>query len=209
MNNSLKIFFSWALTILLLLSSGCSSIMPGEEEELVPIKTIGVLPAQPSHILQSEDATASEIEKGIETLNLLLTDYFSGYQNVDLIDQSQLEGLSSADQGRPFYLAREAGEQLNHDAVLITLVKRFQARDGSELAVIRPASVAFSFRLLEVKKGQIIWSADFDQTQQPLFENILPKSRSTGAGFRWLSAEELAAAGLDKKLKSSPYLERN
>jgi hypothetical protein len=183
--------------------------MPGEEEELVPIKTIGVLPAQPSHILQSEDATAAEIEKGIETLNLLLTDYFSGYQNVDLIDQSQLEGLSSADQGRPFYLAREAGEQLNHDAVLITLVKRFQARDGSELAVIRPASVAFSFRLLEVKKGQIIWSADFDQTQQPLFENILPKSRSTGAGFRWLSAEELAAAGLDKKLKSSPYLERN
>jgi hypothetical protein len=208
MNNTLKIVFCWALTVLLLLFSGCSAIIPGEDEELAPIKTIGVLPAQSSQIVKSEESIPAEIEKGVETINQLLADFFRSYQHVSLISQSELDGLSSAESGRPFYLAREAGEQLNYDAVLITVVKRFKAREGSEMAVVNPASVAFSLWLLEVKKGQVIWSADFDQTQQPLFENIL-KSRSTGSGFRWLSAEELAAAGLTKKLNSSPYLEKN
>ena len=102
----------------------------------------------------------------------------------------------------------EAGPQLHYDAVLLTSVERYQAREGSEYAVINPASVAFSLRLLAVKSGRVVWSADFDQTQQPLFENIL-KSRSTGSGFRWLTAAELASAGLTKKLNNCPYLKRD
>jgi hypothetical protein len=105
-------------------------------------------------------------------------------------------------------VAREAGQQLHYDAVLITSVERYRERDGSEYAVITPASVTFSLKLLAVESGRIIWSADFDQTQQALFENIL-KTRSTGSGFTWLSAEELASAGLTKKLDNSPYLKRN
>ena len=58
-------------------------------------------------------------------------------------------------------------------------------------------------------KGEVIWSADFDQTQQPLLENILPNTRSTGSGFRWLTAAELTSAGLTRKLNSCPYLKRD
>ena len=149
-----------------------------------------------------------ELEDGAETINSLLADYFQGYQDISLISQSELEGLSSKESGKSLYLAREAGEQLHYDAVLITSVERYQARDGSEYAVITPASVSFTFKLLAVKSGQIIWSADFDQTQQPLFENVL-KTRSTGSGFSWLTAAELASAGLTKKLNNCPYLKRD
>jgi len=212
MKNIPKVLACWALTVLLIFSTGCSYIAPGNtEKELATINSIGVLPAhivnrQPSKV---KAGAMAELNAGTEIINSLLADYFQGFQDVSLISQSEIEGLSSAEPGIFLHLAREAGRQLHYDAVLITSVERYQARDGSEYAVMTPASVAFSLKLLAVESGQVIWSADFDQTQQPLFENILPSTRSTGSGFRWLTAEELTSAGLTKKLDSSPYLNKD
>ena len=209
MKNIHKIITYWALTVLIIFSAGCSSLpLGGDEEELVPISSIGVLPAQIVTRQPSDDAALEKLETGADTLNALLTDYFQNYKDVSLISQSKLEGLSSANSGKPLSLAREAGQQLHYDAVLITSVERYQERDGSDYAIITPASVTFSLRLLAVESGQVIWSSDFDQEQQAFLENIL-KSRSTGSGFRWLTVEELTSAGLTKKLDSSPYLKRN
>ena len=209
MKNIHKIITYWALTVLIIFSAGCSSIpLGGDEEELVPISSIGVLPTQIVNRQPSDSAAIEKLETGADTLNALLTDYFQNYKDVSLISQSKLEGLSSANSGKPLSLAREAGQQLHYDAVLITSVERYQERDGSDYAIITPASVTFSLRLLAVESGQVIWSSDFDQEQQAFLENIL-KSRSTGSGFRWLTVEELTSAGLTKKLDSSPYLKRN
>jgi len=209
MKNIHIIITYWALTVLIIFSAGCSSIpLGGDEEELVPISSIGVLPTQIVTREPSDDAAIEKLETGADTLNALLTDYFQNYKDVSLISQSKLEGLSLANSGKPLYLAREAGQQLHYDAVLITSVERYQERDGSDYAIITPASVTFSLRLLAVESGQVIWSSDFDQEQQAFLENIL-KSRSTGSGFRWLTVEELTSAGLTKKLDSSPYLKRN
>lgn len=209
MKNIHKIITYWALTVLIIFSAGCSSLpLGGDEEELVPISSIGVLPTQIVTRQPSDDAALEKLETGADTLNALLKDYFQNYKDVSLISQSKLEGLSSANSGKPLYLAREAGQQLHYDAVLITSVERYQERDGSDYAIITPASVTFSLRLLAVESGQVIWSSDFDQEQQAFLENIL-KSRSTGSGFRWLTVEELTSAGLTKKLDSSPYLKRN
>jgi hypothetical protein len=209
MKNILTIFACGSLTILLIFSAGCSYISLGDsEEELVPITSIGVSPALSLNFLSTQTGTKEGLEAGIETMNSLLAEYFQDYQNINLISQNEIEGLSLGESGRLLSLAREVGQQLHYDAVLLTSVERYQAREGSEYAVINPASVAFSLRLLAVESGQVVWSADFDQTQQPLFENIL-KSRSTGSGFRWLSAAELASAGLTKKLNNCPYLKRD
>ena len=209
MKNIPRVLACWALTVLLIFSAGCSYIAPGNtEEELATINSIGVLPAHIVSRQPSEAGAMTELEAGAETINSLLADYFQGFQDVSLISRSELEGLSSTESGKSLYLAREAGQQLHYDAVLITSIERYQARDGSEYAVITPASVSFSLKLLAVESGRVIWSADFDQTQQPLFENVL-KTRSTGSGFRWLTASELASAGLTKKLDSSPYLNRD
>ena len=210
MKNIQTISACLALSILLIFSAGCSYIPLGEEEkELVPITSIGVLPTGTISSQASKTEAMAALEAGAETIDSFLADYFKNYQNVSLISQNELEGLSSAQSEHSFSLAREAGQQLHYDAILITSVERYQAREGSEYAAIEPASVAFSLRLLAVESGQVIWSADFDQTQQTLFKNILPKTRSTGSGFRWLSAAELASAGLTKKLNNCPYLKRD
>jgi len=192
-------------------SAGCSNI-PQEDtsKELVAITSIGILPAQPARvtILPADSKTVQQLEAGAQIINSLLSDYFQGHKNVHFISQTEIEGLQSTQSGQALYLAREAGQQLQYDAVLVTEVARYQTRTGSSYAVDNPASVAFSLKLLAIANSQVIWSADFDQTQQPLFENIL-SSRSTGSGFRWLTAAELAEAGLTKKLNNCPYLNKN
>ena len=202
---------SWIVTVLLIFTAGCSHI-PQEEttKDLVPISSIGVLPAQPASIsiLPSDTRTKEQLEAGSGIIDSLLHDYFRDRKDIRFISQTELESLGAAQSGQTLYLAREAGQQLHYDAVLITEVQRYRTRTGSAYAVDNPASVAFSLKLLAVASGQVIWNADFDQTQQPLFGNIL-SSRSTGSGFRWLTAAELAEAGLAKKLNSCPYLIKN
>ena len=196
------------VTALFVFPAGCSNL-PQEEpaKELVPISSIGILPAQPARvtILPSDTKTRKQLEAGSRIINSLLSDYFRDRKDVSFISQTKLEGLQPAQTSQALYLAREAGQQFHYDAVLITEVERYQTRTGSAYAVDNPASVAFSIKLLAIANGQVIWSADFDQTQQPLFENIL-STRSTGSGFRWLTAAELAEAGLSKKLNNCPYL---
>ena len=211
MKNLQILFMGCVVIFLFVISSGCTNISQEEAaKELVPIKSIGVLPAQPARItiLPSDTQTRQQREAGSTIINSLLSDYFRDYRDVRFISQTELEGLQSTQPGQALYLAREAGQQLHYDAVLVTEVERYQTRIGSAYAVDTPASVTFSLKLLAIASGQVIWSADFDQTQQPLFENILG-SRSTGSGFRWLTAAELAKAGLTKKLNSCPYLSKD
>jgi TolB-like protein len=198
------------MSLLLFSAVGCTTVSVDETyQKLVPVNSIGILPAQVAEItiLPSDTKTREQLEAGADIITSLLTDYFKNSQKIEMISASQLEGLtSSVEAAKLLNIARDAGQQLHYDAVLITSVKRYQARKGANYSVVRPASVYFSLQLLAVASGQILWSADFDQTQKTLFENILPSTRSTGSGFRWLTAAELASAGLTKKLNSCPYL---
>ena len=198
------------MSLLLFSATACTTV-PIEDtpQKLVPVNSIGILPAQVAEItiLPSDTRTKEQLKAGADIITSLLSDYFKSSQKAEMVSASELEGLSSSvEAARLLNIAREAGRQLHYDAVLITAVKRYRPREGTKYSVIRPASVYFSLQLLAVASGQIIWSADFDQTQKTLFENILPSTRSTGAGFSWLTAEELATAGLTKKLDSCPYL---
>jgi len=199
-----------ALCVFLFSAPGCSTV-PVEKtpRELVPVDSIGILPAHVAEItiLPSDSRTKEQLQAGADIITSLLNDYFKDSQKAKMVSASQLEGLSSSvEAAKLLHIAREAGRQLHYDAVLITSVKRYRTREGGNYSVIRPASVYFSLQLLAVASGQIIWSADFDQTQKTLFENILPSTRSIGSGFRWLTASELATAGLTKKLDNCPYL---
>ncbi|MBW2466663.1 MAG: hypothetical protein JRF02_05125 [Deltaproteobacteria bacterium] len=210
MKKSHKALAALAIINILILIAGCTQIAPGDSgKDLVPISSIGILPANATGYLPSGEEAPAELTEGVETVDSLLADYFAGYQNVNLIPLGALQGLTYSDSGKLLYLAREAGQQLHYDAVLVTTVERYQERDGSDYAVITPASVAFSLKLLAMENGQVIWSSEFNQTQQPLLDNILPKTRSTGSGFRWLTAKQLISAGLNKKLNNCPYFKRD
>jgi len=93
---------------------------------------------------------------------------------------------------------RQIGEMVYADAVLTSRVQRYRERVGDEWGAKSPASVAFVLDLVDVRRGDVIWSATFDETQKSLSENILAFGNISERGVRWLSADQLAQDGVKK-----------
>ena len=113
-------------------------------------------------------------------------------------DREVREVLSRVPQGSDSARARELGQRVYADAVISGRVRRYQERVGEEWGVKRPASVAFVLELWDVKRGDLIWSGQFDESQRPLSENIFALFEFTQRGGRWVTAEELALEGVKK-----------
>jgi hypothetical protein len=93
---------------------------------------------------------------------------------------------------------RQIGELVFADAVMVGRVMRFRERIGDDWGVKSPASVAFVLDLIDVRRGDVIWSARFDETQKALSDNIFGLGDIGQRGVRWLRAEQLATDGVKK-----------
>ena len=60
--------------------------------------------------------------------------------------------------------------------------------------------MAFVLDLVDVRRGDVIWSAQFDETQKSLSENIFAFGDIGSRGVRWLSADQLAQEGVKKAI---------
>jgi hypothetical protein len=89
---------------------------------------------------------------------------------------------------------------LKEDPRLSVLVYRFQERQGGNFSVLKPASVGFHVHLYQGKTLATIFI--FDETQQPLSENVLRLPSFLRRGAKWITAEELAREGVHKALDS-------
>ena len=103
--------------------------------------------------------------------------------------------------GSPEGRARKLGELVYADAVISGRILRFREREGEALGAKSPASVAFVLDLWDVRHGDVVWSARFDETQRPLSENILDLGAFTRRGGSWLKAEELALEGVKRAVQ--------
>lgn len=108
-----------------------------------------------------------------------------------LIDQAR-EALSAA--GINHSLGREGAKRLGF------FVFRFEERRGSGWSVERPASVGFHAHLFH--GGNLIKVFEFNETQEPLFDNILKLRTFLNRGGRWITASELGREGIDKAIES-------
>jgi hypothetical protein len=101
-------------------------------------------------------------------------------------------------------VANLAAFEFGADGVVTGDVTRFRDRTGQSLAAANPASVGFSVNLLDAPAARRLWGGTFEETQQPLTENLFNASRYPGGGSRWLTAEELARWGAREMSKSMP-----
>ena len=79
---------------------------------------------------------------------------------------------------------------------LNVLIYRFQERRGGAFSVERPASVGFHVHLLD-ERG-LVKVFVFDETQQPLMENIFGFFTFLKRKGRWITAGELSREGVRK-----------
>ena len=189
--------------------SGCS-FGPGNLQtqhssdiETRKIKRIAVIPPTAS-VDRSARApfTADSKPSQRETPDLLAHQIYSamaaqpGWQ---IVAESELEEVgqtlgSLSDAAR----VRRLGELVYADAVITAQLHRYRERIGNEVGVQSPASVAFVMDVIDLRRGDIVWSARFDETQKPLTENIFAIGDIRQRGIRWLSADQLMLEGVKK-----------
>jgi hypothetical protein len=101
-------------------------------------------------------------------------------------------------------LVAQAGQSVKADAVLTGYIYRYEERVGTPYAASRPASVAFSIHLIRSVDGADIWFGYVDETQQSLSENLFNVAAFWQRKGRWVSADEMAEAGLTELLDKFP-----
>lgn len=136
------------------------------------------------------------------------------YQKLADVPQLELVPLNKVERATkreaferdPMTSALKIGEVFGVDGVVLGWGFRYEERVGSAISVERPASVSFAMHLVGVKEGSILWSGLFQETQQPLSENILKLGSFLRRGGFWLKARSLASVGMDEVLVSFPAL---
>jgi peptidoglycan-synthase activator LpoB len=105
--------------------------------------------------------------------------------------------------------ALKVGKGLGADAILIGNIFVYREREGTELSVVSPASVAFDVQLLNTADGGIIWETYFTETQKPLLENVGEVGKFIKRKGKWVTADELAKEGVEEIAdKLSKFLEQ-
>jgi hypothetical protein len=118
------------------------------------------------------------------------------------------EALSKSDRMqlelRPMRSFVKLGKTLNVDFIFIGYLFRFEERIGSNIGVEKPASVGFDVHLIRLRDGKMVWIGKFDETQQPLSENLLKMRAFVRRKASWLTAVELSSVGMDEMLIRFP-----
>ncbi len=183
---------------------GNIEIRHSSDIEARKIKRIAVMPAAPG-AEQKAPVPFSSTPKPAETTspeNLLMKDLYStlaaqpGWQ---IVSDHEVEEVAQTigplnDKTR----LRRLGEAVYADAVISGRVLRYRERVGNEIGAKSPASVAFVVELVDVRRGDVVWSARFDETQKPLSENLFAIGDVSQRGLRWLSADQLMFEGVKK-----------
>lgn len=120
----------------------------------------------------------------------------------DAVDEAS--GMT-AEQGQdPKVVAQRIGSEMKVDSVLMGWVFRYSERVGNAWGARTPASVSFGVVLFDGKDGEVLWWGKFDETQKALSENVLNLGSFVRRGGRWLTAQQLAADGVNRVLMNFP-----
>lgn len=146
------------------------------------------------------------------TVTRLLYDKMEGMKAYSILPLEKVEeAFSRFDKSQfkqqPIPSSVRLGKELNADFVCLGYLFRFEERVGSSIGVEKPASVGFDLHLVRVRDGKVVWTGRFDEKQKPLSDNLLKIGSFFRRGASWLTAEELASAGMSETLKKLPGVE--
>ncbi len=136
----------------------------------------------------------------------LLYEKLTAFPGFRLVSVEEVErAMKTGDFARdPMGSAQKIGDAFGVDGVVLGWVFRYEERIGSAISVERPASVSFVIHLFGVKEGRILWRGIFQETQQPLSENVLKLTAFLRRRGAWLRVRSLASVGMDEILDSFP-----
>ena len=97
-------------------------------------------------------------------------------------------------------MAKEVGDRLKVDGVLMGRVRTYREREGTRLGA-KPAAVGFEMFLVQPSDGIVLWKGEFFEEQKPLTQDVVGFFEKSG-GF--VTAQELSEIGVQKVLETFP-----
>ena len=187
--------------------------VPGK---LIGIKKIALIPFSSEQGYSEEESTSYKIpsEKEQFLTNALYNQLVPRVKRVDVVSiESSTSQFANVEKENPQLTYKDAalrvGKGLGVDAVLIGNVFVYKEREGNELSIVSPASVAFDVELLNTANGEPIWRNYFTETQKPLFENVTEVGKFFKRKGTWVTADKIATEGVQEVVdKLSKFLEQ-
>jgi hypothetical protein len=205
------LFLFYGCVVILL--SSCSSLS-GNDDSLqiqAPLESLSCIVVLPAGTSVGKDETidfeeAQSLEKGADYATEIIRNELKDNPRVRIMRSNQVTSLIPEDSGGVTGTFTELGKKLNCDAVLLTTVRRYQQREGTEYAADSPASVNFSMALRRTDNGNVLWSTEYREKQQSFLSNIFSFAKAKDRGFKWVSVEQLMTQGIKERLAQCPYL---
>ena len=185
------------------------------ELQKTPVRTVAILPFASPPLSEKAVSTADglcsfcgismgehkDFSKAGERLATYLYGGLSGVTSLDLAPMEMVYSRFQLEHGRhdffddvDFILG--LGRGLGVEAVVAGEILRISEREGGDYAVVNPSSVSFRITMFRVKDGSELYRAVYDETQRPLSEQPERLLHPSKVRFRWLTADELAKAGM-------------
>jgi len=191
----------------LLAAAGCAQkedLASVDKQPDFAVSGIAVLPVKPVVDVDGS-ANAKNLQDGSWAMDGLIREMLAGKAGVRFVSIAEAGNMEQT--GHALEAARRIAAKQNCNTVLEITLSRYNERVGNEYGVKQPAAVTFAFRLYEVKEGRMLCHGGFNEQQQSLMENLLNLPKTQSRGLVWLTAGELARAGLKEKIGQCPYLE--
>jgi hypothetical protein len=92
--------------------------------------------------------------------------------------------------------ALKLGHDVSADGVIYGTVERYKERVGMDYSAASPASVSFSLKFVDLKSGEVVWTAKFAKSQAALSQNLFDLANFVQRSGRWVRAHEIAGEGV-------------
>ncbi len=211
MKNHSNKFSSLILFCLIIILCSCGgktdNVRSGASSDIKPLSCVVLLPTEIPYDDSGIDPLKKEgLRNGADFLDSTLKNMLEHSRVPRVVNPSELHQHITEISGGMRGVIKVIGERANCNTALMTILSKFNQRQGGEYAVDEAASTAFELRLVEANTGNTLWNATFNETQTSLLSNLFAFGKAKSRGFKWITVEELAAQGIEEKVKTCPYL---
>ncbi len=191
-----------AILVLAIAAVACATPIQVHQPPDAPVRAVGkiaVVPFSLGQPLTTRTRAINHAESIAGRVTSQVLSAFSAYPEITVIPPGDVDRVISAGgpmgaPTSPKNIGRALWEIFGTEAVLYGTVRRYDARQGGDRGVRKPAGVWFDVELRSME-GQLMWSASYDEIQRSVAEDMGSFSRAASRGFRWISAEELTRYG--------------
>ncbi len=175
----------------------------------VSLSCTGVMPVVSSSDYEDGNSfsEAKQLKDGAIILEKILHQEFLGREDMRFVSKARLYEMGEAGSDTFLAQARKIGNFLSCNGVLEITLWRYKDRVGGQYTAKEPASVSFTYRLVESNSGTMLCQGRFDEVQKSVMENLYNFSTAVQRGFTWVTAEELLREGVKEKLADCSYLQ--